>query len=297
LRLANSERQPQNYTASVFVVKPKIMQDSKDQIKQLENKAKQIRRLIIQMLAKAGSGHPGGSLSSTDLVTALFFSVMRFKADQPRWPDRDRFHMSKGHCCPLWYAVLAEAGYFSADKLLTLRQLGSMLQGHPDRRTPGVEAASGSLGQGLSVSIGMSLASRIDKKSYRVYCLMGDGEIQEGNIWEGAMAASHFKCDNLCAILDYNGFQIDGKVKDIMGIEPIVDKWRAFGWHTIEINGHDMRQILSAYEEAGKIKGKPSIIIAHTIKGKGVSFMENVVDFHGRAPTKEEAEIALKELS
>lgn len=266
------------------------------QIKDLENKAKQIRRLIIQMLAKAGSGHPGGSLSATDLVTALYFSVMRIKPLEPHWPDRDRFHMSKGHCCPLWYAVLAQAGYFPQEKLWTLRQLGSLLQGHPDRRTPGIEAASGSLGQGLSISVGMSLAAKIDQKDYRVYCLMGDGEIQEGNIWEAAMAASHYKRDNLCAILDYNGFQIDGKVKDIMNLEPLVDKWRAFGWHTIEIDGHDMKQILEAYDQAKTIKGKPSIIIAHTIKGKGVSFMENTADFHGRAPTKEETEIALKEL-
>ena len=170
------------------------------------------------------------------------------------------------------------------------------MQGHPDRRTPGVTVASGSLGQGLSVALGMSLAARIDKKDYRVYCLLGDGETQEGNIWEAAMAASHYKRDNLCAMLDYNGFQIDGKTKDIMNLEPLVAKWQAFGWHTIEIDGHNIKEILSAYEEAKTIKSKPTIIIAHTIKGKGVSFMENVVDFHGRAPTKEEAEKALKEL-
>jgi transketolase len=265
-------------------------------IRDLEEKAKEARRLIIQMLAKAGSGHPGGSLSATDLITALYFSVLRYNPKDPSWVDRDRFHMSKGHCCPLLYAVLAQTGYFPKDKLLTLRQLGSMLQGHPDRRTPGVEAASGSLGQGLSVALGMSLAAKIDRRDYRVYVLMGDGETQEGNIWEAAMASSHFKRDNLCAILDYNGFQIDGKICDIMELEPIAEKWRSFGWHVIEINGHDMKQILSAYEEAKTIKGKPTIIIARTIKGKGVSFMENVCDFHGRAPTKEEAAIALKEL-
>lgn len=272
------------------------MQYSGTQIRELEQTAKQIRRLIIQMLAKAGSGHPGGSLSATDLVTALYFSVMRIRPSEPAWPSRDRFHMSKGHCCPLWYAALAQAGYFSIETLWTLRQFGSMLQGHPDRRTPGVEVASGSLGQGLSVSVGMCLAARLDKQDYRVYCLMGDGETQEGNIWEAAMAASHYKCDNLCAILDYNGFQIDGRVSDIMNLEPVIDKWRSFGWHTIEIDGHNMKQILSAYKQAKTVKGKPSIIIAHTIKGKGVSFMENVVDFHGRAPTKEEAEKALREL-
>jgi len=273
------------------------MQYSDSRIKELEEKAKQIRRLIIQMLAKAGSGHPGGSLSAADLITVLFFAVLRHNPKDPNWPQRDRFHMSKGHCCPLWYAVLAEAGYFSKDKLLTLRQMGSILQGHPDKRTPGVEVASGSLGQGLSVALGMSLAAKIDKKDYRVYCLMGDGEIQEGNIWEAAMAASHYKCDSLCGIVDYNGFQIDGKIKDIMELEPLVAKWQAFGWHAIEINGHNMQQILDAYQEAKTIKGKPTVIIAHTIKGKGVSFMENVVDFHGRAPTKEEAEKALKELA
>ena len=267
------------------------------QIKDLENKAKEIRRLIVEMIGKAGSGHPGGSLSSTDLITALFFSVLRHNPKDPRWTDRDRFHMSKGHCCPLWYAVLAESGYFSKDKLMTLRQLGSILQGHPDKRTPGVEVASGSLGQGLSVALGMSLAAKVDKKDYRVYVLMGDGEIQEGNIWEAAMACSHYKCDNICAILDRNSFQIDGRTCEVMSIEPVVAKWQAFGWHTIEIDGHDMKQILSAYEEAKTIKGKPVIIIARTLKGKGVSFMEGVCDFHGRAPTKEETERALKELA
>ncbi len=272
------------------------MPNTEIKIKELQEKAREVRRLIIRMLAQAGSGHPGGSLSAADLITALFFAVLRNNPKDPGWKERDRFHMSKGHCCPLWYAVLAESGYFPKEKLLTLRQMGSILQGHPDRRTPGVEVASGSLGQGLSVGLGMSLAARIDKKDYRVYILMGDGEIQEGNIWEAAMAISHYRCDNLCAILDYNGFQIDGATKDIMGLEPMVAKWQAFGWHTIEIDGHDMCQILAAYEEAKKIKGKPTVIIAHTIKGKGVSFMENIVDFHGRAPTKEEALKALKEL-
>jgi len=266
------------------------------QIKDLEVKAKEVRRLIVQMLSEAGSGHPGGSLSSADLITALFFAVLRHKPGEPDWPGRDRFHMSKGHCCPLWYAVLAEAGYFPKKELLTLRKLGSMLQGHPDRRVPGIEVASGSLGQGLSVALGMSLAGRIDKKDYRVYVLLGDGEIQEGNIWEAAMAASHYHVDNLCAILDRNGFQIDGRTKDVMSIEPLAAKWQAFGWHTIEIDGHNLKEILSAYDEAKTVKGKPSVIIAHTIKGKGVSFMENVVDFHGRAPTPEETARALKEL-
>ena len=266
------------------------------QAEDLEVRAKEIRRLIVQMISKARSGHPGGSLSAADLISALFFCVLRHNPKDPHWPGRDRFHMSKGHCAPLWYAVLAESGYFPKEKLMTLRQLGSLLQGHPDRRTPGVEVASGSLGQGLSVALGMSLAGKVDKKDYRVYVLMGDGEIQEGNIWEAAMACAHYKCDSLCGILDYNGFQIDGKICNVMGLEPLAAKWQAFGWHTIEIKGHSMKAIISAYDEAKSVKGKPSIIIAHTVKGKGVSFMENVCDFHGRAPTKEETERALKDL-
>ena len=273
------------------------MEITEQEIRFLEEKAKHIRRLIIQMLVKAGSGHPGGSLSSTDIITALYFKEMRHNPKDPHWPDRDRFHLSKGHCCPALYAALAESGYFPMEHLWTLRKLGSLLQGHPDRRTPGIEVASGSLGQGLSVALGMSLAGRIDNRNSRVYCLMGDGEIQEGNVWEAAMASSHFRRDNLCAILDYNGFQIDGCTKEIMNLEPITDKWRSFGWHTVEINGHSIKEILNAFAEAKTVKGKPTIIIAHTVKGKGVSFMENVLDFHGRAPTKEEAEKALKELA
>ena len=263
---------------------------------ELEAKAKHIRRLIIKMLSLAGSGHPGGSLSSTDLVTCLYFQVLRHNPKEPDSPERDRFHMSKGHCCPLLYAVLAESGYFPEKELWSLRNLGSILQGHPDWRTPGVNVASGSLGQGLSVAIGMSLAARLDRASYRTYCLLGDGEIQEGQIWEAAMAASHYACDNLCAILDHNGYQIDGKVKDIMNIEPLTDKWQAFGWHTINIDGHNIDEILKAFKQAETVKGKPTIIIARTVKGKGVSFMENVVAFHGNAPTEEEAKRALEEL-
>ncbi|MBU4477719.1 MAG: transketolase [Candidatus Omnitrophica bacterium] len=256
-----------------------------------------MRRYVIQMLEKAGSGHPGGSLSSADIVTCLFFKVMRHRPDEPEWPDRDRFHLSKGHCCPIVYAALAECGYFPKDELNHLRKLGALLQGHPDVHIPGISVASGSLGQGLSVALGMALAARLDKRDYRVYCVMGDGEIQEGNIWEAAMGCAHYKLDNVCAVLDYNGFQIDGRVEEVMGIEPIVDKWKAFGWNVIFIDGHDIAQILKAFKDAAGFKGKPTIIIAKTIKGKNVSFMENVVDFHGRAPTKEEAEIALKELA
>ncbi|MCX7926769.1 MAG: transketolase [Candidatus Omnitrophica bacterium] len=266
------------------------------QIKELEKKARQIRKQIIEMICRACSGHPGGSLSATDIVVALYYVVLRHRPNEPQWPDRDRFHLSKGHCCPLWYAVLADRGFFPKGELTNLRKLGSILQGHPDRRTPGVEVASGSLGQGLSVALGMSLAGKIDKKDYRVYCLMGDGEIQEGNIWEAAMAASHYKCDNLCAIVDYNGFQIDGRTNEIMNLEPLVAKWQAFGWYTIEIDGHNMRQILEAFDAAKNYKGKPTVIIARTTKGKGVSFMENVCNFHGCAPTNEEAAKAYKEL-
>ena len=264
---------------------------------QLKEKATQLRRLVIKMLEKAGSGHPGGSLSSTDIITALFFDQLRHDPKNPTWEDRDRFHLSKGHCCPIWYAALAECGYFPKDELMNLRQAGALLQGHPDVKVPGVDVASGSLGQGLSVTLGMALAGKIDKKDYRVYCLLGDGEIQEGNVWEAAMAIAHYKCDNLCAILDCNGFQIDGRVSEVMGIEPIEDKWKAFGWHVIKVDGHDISEILDAFKRAKQIKLKPTMIIAKTIKGKAISFMENVVDFHGRAPTKEEAEIALKELS
>ncbi len=266
-------------------------------IRELEEKARQIRIMIIEMLSGAGSGHPGGSLSSTDILTCLYFSVMRHNPHDPDWPDRDRFHLSKGHCCPALYAVLAECGYFAKSELTTLRKFGCMLQGHPDRHTSGIEVSSGSLGQGLSVALGMSLAGKLDKKDYRVYCLMGDGEIQEGNIWEAAMAASHYKCDNLCAILDYNGFQIDGRVSEVMGIEPLAEKWRAFGWYVLEIDGHNMGAIHKAFDTAKKIKEKPTIVIAKTIKGKGVSFMENVVDFHGRAPSSDETKLAFKELS
>jgi transketolase len=267
-----------------------------EKIEELQKRANAVRCSIVAMLGEAGSGHPGGSLSSADIVTALYFSVLRHNPKDPSWPDRDRFHLSKGHCCPALYAVLAEAGYFPREKLLSLRTFGSLLQGHPDRRTPGVEAASGSLGQGLSIAVGMSLAGRLDKKNYRVYCLMGDGEQQEGNIWEAAMAASHYACDNLCAIVDFNGLQIDGKVSDVMNIEPLAQKWQAFGWHTVEIDGHDMKQLLCAFDEAASVKGAPSVIIASTIKGKGVSFMENVCNFHGVAPTKDETARALKEL-
>ena len=266
-------------------------------IESLEERAKVIRRHVVRMIAKAGTGHPGSSLSTVDLLVALFYSKLRHNPQQPAWPDRDRFVMSKGHGCPALYAVLAEMGYFSVDKLDTLRQFGSILQGHPCMKTtPGIEISGGSLGQGLSVGLGIALAAKLDKKDYRTYVMLGDGELAEGQVWEAAMAASHYKADNLCAIIDQNGLQIDGFIHEIMSSHPIPDKWRGFGWHVIEINGHDYKAILSAYDEAEKIKGRPTVIVAKTIKGKGVSFMENQVDWHGKAPSKEEAERALAEL-
>ncbi len=273
------------------------MPHSPELILSLERTAVKIRMDIIKMLAKAGSGHPGGSLSATDIVTALYFHHMRHDPKNPRWEDRDRFVLSKGHACPVLYAALAESGYFPVSELDTLRRLGSSLQGHPAMQyTPGIEMSTGSLGQGLSTAVGMALAGRIDKKDWRVYCLLGDGESDEGQIWEAAMAAGHFKVDNLTAILDRNSLQIDGCTESVMCLNPVGDKWRAFGWNVIEIDGHSMEAIMDALDEVQTIKGKPALILANTVKGKGVSFMENLADWHGKAPNKEQAEIALKEL-
>jgi transketolase len=267
-------------------------------IPELEKMAKQLRRHVITMIATAGSGHPGGSLSAADIVTALYFKVMRHDPKNPQWPDRDRFVLSKGHAAPILYAALAECGYFPVEELSTLRKLDSRLQGHTDRTlTPGVEMSAGSLGQGLSYGIGIALAGRLDKRDYHVYVLLGDGECEEGQVWEAAMFAPHHSVDNLTAIVDHNDLQLDGRVCDIMGIEPLVDKWRAFNWNVLEINGHDIKEILQALKKAREIKGKPTVIIAHTIKGKGVSFMEGNVDFHGKAPSPQETEQALKELA
>jgi transketolase len=264
---------------------------------ELEEMAKKLRRHVITMIATAGSGHPGGSLSAADIITALYFKVLRHDPRNPQWSERDRFILSKGHAAPVLYAALAEAGYFPVAELATLRKLDSRLQGHADRKfTPGVEMSAGSLGMGLSFAIGVALAARLDSKAYRTYVLLSDGECEEGQTWEAALSAAHFKLDNLTAIVDYNGIQLSGWIRDIMNLEPFTQKWQAFGWHTIDIAGHDFDQILSAYQGAEKIKGKPTVIVARTIKGKGVSFMENNVAFHGKAPTREEAERALKEL-
>ncbi len=263
----------------------------------LKKQAKLIRVEILKMLTLAGSGHTGGSLSAADIVTALYFSKMRHKPDDPGWRERDRFILSKGHAAPLLYAVLAMAGYFDKTALKTLRKLGSPLQGHPCSRVlPGVEISTGSLGQGLSVSNGIAIGLKMDKLSSRVYCLLGDGETQEGQVWEAAMTAAHYKLDNLCAIIDLNGLQIDGPVSKVKAIEPVASKWSAFGWNVIDIDGHDMKEILEALDEAETVKGKPSVILAHTIKGKGVSFFEGKVEYHGIAPTPEELEEALREM-
>jgi transketolase len=264
---------------------------------QLKETAKKLRRHVITMIATAGSGHPGGSLSAADIITALYFKILHHNPENPQWPDRDRFILSKGHAAPILYAALAEIGYFPIEELATLRKLDSHLQGHSDRNfTPGVEMSAGSLGMGLSFAIGIALAARLDSKNYRTFVLLSDGECEEGQTWEAALSAAHFKLDNITAIVDYNGIQLSGWICDIMNLEPFTQKWQAFGWHTIDIDGHDLNKILFACREAEKMKGKPTVIIARTIKGKGVSFMENNVAFHGKAPTLEEAERALKEL-
>lgn len=268
-------------------------------MEELQTICKTVRRHIIQMIAAAKSGHPGGSLSAVELLVSLYFGGnLRHDPANPSWQDRDRFILSKGHACPVLYAVLAESGYTPVDQLNTLRQMGSVYQGHPDRRfIPALEASTGSLGLGLSLAAGMALAARVDKSPTRAYVILGDGEIQEGQIWEAAMFAAYHKIDNLCAIVDYNKIQLDGWVKDIMELEPLAEKWRSFGWHVIELDGHDLDAVQGAFDEAKATKGKPTVLIAHTIKGKGVSFMENNPKFHGAAPSAEEAEKALKELA
>jgi transketolase len=266
-------------------------------IEELEAMAVNIRCDIIEMICTAKAGHPGGSLSAADVVTALYFRVMNIDPKNPDWPDRDRFILSKGHACPVWYAALAERGYFDKSHLGTLRQINSILQGHPDmNKTPGIDMTAGSLGQGMSAGLGMALSGKLREKDYHVWVIIGDGEMQEGAIWESAMSAAKWKLDNLTYVLDRNNLQNDYFVDIEMPIEPVADKWRAFNWNVMEIDGHDMEQIVEALETAKTIKGKPTIIIAKTVKGKGVSYMENVAEWHGKAPCKEEAEQALKEI-
>ena len=262
----------------------------------LEEKARMIRRHVVNMIFEAGSGHPGGSLSCVDIITVLYFHEMRFNPSEPDKADRDLFILSKGHAAPTLYATLAEVGYFSVNELPKLRKFGSLLQGHPDIAIPGVEVSTGSLGQGLSISCGIALAAKIDNKNSRIYTLLGDGECDEGQIWEAAILASHYKLDNLTAIVDRNGLQIDGPTEKVLRLEPIAGKWREFGWHVIEIDGNKISEIIEAFKEAGQIKSKPTVIIAHTFKGKGVSFMESICAFHGKALNIDEMKIALQEL-
>jgi transketolase len=271
-------------------------------IAKLEAIAREGRVQIIRMLTHAGSGHPGGSLSVIDILTVLYFNRMTYDAKRPTWEDRDRLVLSKGHCVPAQYFCMAKAGYFPESLLLTLRKLGSPLQGHPDRMAlPGIEAATGSLGQGLSVASGMALGLKLGGKTSRVYCVLGDGEAQEGQVWESLMSgpklgAPDHHLDNLCVILDYNGIQLDNYVKKILDLEPVVEKVKAFGWPVIDISGHDMAQIDKALDQAEATKGSPSFIVAHTIKGKGVSFMENDPEWHGKSPKPGEAVQAIREI-
>jgi len=262
-----------------------------------KEKTTELRISILDMLCKAGSGHTGGSLSAVDILAVLYYNVMNYNPNDLKWNQRDRMILSKSHCCPALYAIYADLGFFDASELDNLRQIGAMLQGHPTMgRTPGIEVSAGSLGQGLSIAVGMAVASKIDDTKNRIYCMIGDGESQEGQIWEAAMAAGFHHLDNLCCILDSNKLQIDGAVESVMDINPIKDKWLAFNWNVIEIDGHDFSQIEDAFAKAESYKSKPTMIIANTIKGKGVSFMENNAAWHGVAPNKEQYEKALLEL-
>lgn len=269
----------------------------KKNINELQEIAKVIRKDIVTMLTESASGHPGGSLSAVEILTTLYFNEMNINPEKPRDPERDRFVLSKGHAAPVLYSALARRGFFNVDELHTLRKIGSMLQGHPNMNdVPGVDMSTGSLGQGISVAVGMALAGKCDDKSYRVYSLLGDGELEEGQVWEAAMCAAHYKLDNLTAFIDSNGLQIDGKCEDVMNPGPIDQKFKAFGWHVIEIDGHDLEAIQKAIDEAKNTKGQPTAVVCHTVKGKGVSFMENQAGWHGTAPSKEQCEIAIKEI-
>lgn len=265
--------------------------------KGLNEIANVIRKDIVSMICKSKSGHPGGSLSAVEILTALYFDQMNIDPTNPKIEDRDRFVLSKGHAAPALYATLSERGYFDKEELNHLRQIGSMLQGHPDmKKIPGVEMSTGSLGQGFSVACGMAMAAKLDNAPWNVYALLGDGEVQEGIIWEAAMSAAHYKLDNMIAFLDYNGLQIDGDVESVMNINPIEDKFKTFGWNVITIDGHDFDQIFAALDMAKDTVDKPTMIIAKTIKGKGVSFMENQASWHGSAPSEEQLQQALSEL-
>ncbi|MBU4376503.1 MAG: transketolase [Candidatus Omnitrophica bacterium] len=265
-------------------------------IDELNKKAKEIRRTVLKMLTEASSGHTGGSLSVVEIIISLYYCKMRHDPKNPGWQGRDRLVLSKGHACPTLYAVLAECGYFPKTELMTLRKFGTRLQGHPQLGLPGIEASTGSLGQGLSIAIGMALAARLDKKDTRVYCVMGDGELNEGQIWEAAASAAHYKLDNLCGIVDHNKLQIDGPCEEVMDMGPLKDKWASFGWNVLECDGHNIKELMDSLDSAERKKAKPTVILAHTVKGKGVSFVEHKAEWHGIAPKKEELDRALKEL-
>jgi transketolase len=270
--------------------------EKRPDILELKKKAVEIRKDVLNMLTLAGSGHTGGSLSIVEILLALYYYKLKHDPKHPGWKERDRFLLSKGHGCPALYAVLASRGYFPREELWTLRKVGSRLQGHPQLGLPGIEISSGSLGQGLSIANGIALASRLDKIDIKVYCLMGDGETNEGQIWEAAMTAAHYKLDNVCGIIDFNKLQIDGFCCEVKDMAPYANKWINFGWNAIEVDGHDLEKLMDAFDKANSLKGKPTVIIAHTVKGKGVSFIENKVEWHGIAPKKEECERAVQEL-
>ena len=266
-------------------------------MKELKLNAAKIRRHVIESVAAANSGHPGGSLSSTDIITVLFFDEMKIDVKNPAWADRDRFVLSKGHAAPAYYAALAMNGFFPEEDLITLRKTDSYLEGHPSmRKVPGCDMSTGSLGQGISCAVGMALAGKIDKKDYRVFSILGDGELEEGQVWEAAMAAAHYGLDNLVAFVDHNNLQIDGNISDVMNPNPVADKFAAFGWSVISIDGHDLEQIKNAIDTAKTVKGKPTMVVCETVKGKGVSFMENDYGWHGVAPNAEQTEKALAEI-
>jgi len=265
-------------------------------VKHLRKKATEIRKDILRMLYAAGSGHAGGSLSMVEILISLYYYSLKHDPKNPLWKNRDKVLLSKGHGCPALYAVLADTGYFPKKELSTLRKIGSRLQGHPQLGLPGLEISSGSLGQGLSIAVGMALSDKMDGLFSRIYCIMGDGETNEGQVWEAAMSASHYNLDKICAIIDFNKLQIDGFCCEIMNMGSYVHKWESFGWKVIEADGHDLTSLMDALDAAEEVKDKPQIILAHTIKGKGVSFMENQVKWHGIAPKKNELEAALKEL-
>lgn len=263
----------------------------------LEQKAREIRRGILEQVYNANSGHPGGSLSIADILTVLYFRKMNIRPEEPQWEDRDRLVLSKGHCSPALYSCLAHRGYFNVEELKNFRNINSFLQGHPDKnKVPGVDMTTGSLGQGLSAANGMAIAGKMNNKNYRVYCILGDGEIEEGQIWEAAMASNKYKLDNLCVIVDNNNLQIDGTIEQVMSSYPIDEKFKSFGFEIIKIDGHDIDEIIKAFDVAENVKGKPTCIIAKTIKGKGVSFMENQVSWHGKAPNEEQYLKAIKEI-